>query len=56
MLRAVTECDARLALGELEVKLKPSQGRSDLNELASEAHSRGLELVARKAEETSLKK
>jgi len=44
-----TECDARLALGELELKVDPSLGRSQLNELAKEAHDRGFELISRKA-------
>jgi len=44
------ECEARLVLGELEMHLKPFQGRADLTALASEARSHGLEVVARRAE------
>jgi DNA-binding winged helix-turn-helix (wHTH) protein/tetratricopeptide (TPR) repeat protein len=43
------ECDARLALGELEVKANPAVGRSMLTQLAAEAHQHGLELISRKA-------
>jgi eukaryotic-like serine/threonine-protein kinase len=45
----VLECDARLALGELELKTNPGLGRSDLEVLAREAHERGFELISRKA-------
>lgn len=47
------ECEARLVLGELEMHLKPLQGRADLTALASEAHSHGLEAVARRAEQAT---
>lgn len=47
------ECEARLVLGELEMHLKPFQGRADLAALASEARSRGLEAVARRAEQAT---
>ena len=43
------ECDARLALGELEFRDNPSAARTHLSELAREAHQRGFELIARKA-------
>jgi DNA-binding winged helix-turn-helix (wHTH) protein/tetratricopeptide (TPR) repeat protein len=43
------ECEARLALGELEMKISPSLGQRRLKALASESRSRGLELVARQA-------
>ncbi len=43
------ECQGRLALGELELRLTPATGRSDLRRLADEAHRRGLDLVSRKA-------
>jgi DNA-binding winged helix-turn-helix (wHTH) protein/tetratricopeptide (TPR) repeat protein/TolB-like protein len=45
----VLECDARLALGEIESKANPSLGRSDLEVLARETHERGLELISRQA-------
>jgi DNA-binding winged helix-turn-helix (wHTH) protein/Tfp pilus assembly protein PilF/TolB-like protein len=45
------ECDARLALAELELRLTPAIGRSHFRELATQAHQRGLDLVARKAAE-----
>lgn len=44
------ECQARLTLGELEVRLNPSLGRKHLTVLAAETRSRGLELLARQAE------
>ena len=43
------ECDARLALSELQLKVNPALGRSLLTQLADDAHHRGLELIARKA-------
>jgi DNA-binding winged helix-turn-helix (wHTH) protein/tetratricopeptide (TPR) repeat protein/TolB-like protein len=45
------ECEARILLGELEVKISPVTGRSQLNTLASETRRRGLELLARNAEQ-----
>ena len=45
------ECGARLALGELELKLNSSLGHKYLRVLASETRSRGLELLARRAED-----
>jgi tetratricopeptide (TPR) repeat protein len=45
----VLECDARLALGELELKANPRLGRSDLDVLAREAHERGFDLISRAA-------
>jgi eukaryotic-like serine/threonine-protein kinase len=42
-------CEARLALGELELQSDSTMGRSDLEALAAETHARGLELISRKA-------
>ena len=44
------ECEARLALGELELGSSPRTGRTELEALARESRSRGLGLVARQAE------
>lgn len=44
------ECEARLALGELELKANPSIGHRQLTTLASETHERGLELLAHQAQ------
>lgn len=46
------ECQARLALGELEPKVNSSLGHKHLAALATETRSRGLELLARQAEGT----
>jgi hypothetical protein len=40
------ECEARLALGELEMKVDPSVGRGMLSALETESRNRGLGLVA----------
>jgi DNA-binding winged helix-turn-helix (wHTH) protein/tetratricopeptide (TPR) repeat protein/TolB-like protein len=45
------ECEARILLGELEVKINPVTGRSQLSTLASETRRRGLQLLARDAEQ-----
>jgi ATP/maltotriose-dependent transcriptional regulator MalT len=44
------ECQARLALGELEMQWNASSGHRDLADLANETRSRGLMLVARDAQ------
>jgi len=43
------QCEARLALGELELKANPSLGRSMLKQLADDASARGLQLISSKA-------
>ncbi|MHB8486454.1 MAG: tetratricopeptide repeat protein [Candidatus Acidiferrales bacterium] len=43
------ECDARLALAELDLRTAPAAARSQLALLAQQAHDRGLNLVSRKA-------
>jgi tetratricopeptide (TPR) repeat protein len=45
------ESEARLALGQLELKINSSLGRRQLQALAAETRNRGYELVARHAEE-----
>lgn len=45
------ESQARLALGKCELKSSPAVGRKHLAALASETRSRGLELLARHAED-----
>jgi eukaryotic-like serine/threonine-protein kinase len=42
-------CEARLALGEVELKANPALGRSQLETLEKETHERGLELLSRRA-------
>lgn len=44
------ECQARMALGELELKTNSALGQKHLTALASEAHSHGLDLLAREAQ------
>ncbi len=43
------ECDARLALGEVETKVNSASGRAQLRALADETHRRGMDLVTRQA-------
>jgi ATP/maltotriose-dependent transcriptional regulator MalT len=43
------ECEARLALGEAELKADPARGRLQLEILEKETHERGLELLSRRA-------
>ena len=45
------EGEARIALAELEMKTSPVPTRAQLSSLAVEAHSRGLELLAHRAEQ-----
>lgn len=45
------ECEARLALGELELEANPPLGRSELVALTKETNERGFKLVSRKASE-----
>ena len=45
------ECEARLELGQLELKLNSSLGHKQLKALASETRTHGYELVARHAED-----
>jgi ATP/maltotriose-dependent transcriptional regulator MalT len=44
------ECEARLALAEVEIEANPSRGRSKLETLEKESHEHGLELLSHKAE------
>jgi len=44
------ECEARLALGEAELKANSASGRLQLETLEKETHERGLELFSRKAQ------
>ena len=45
------ECDARLALGEIELRTAPTAARAHLASLAAQAHDHGLELISHKAAE-----
>ena len=48
------ECEARLALGEAELKVDPAQGRSLLQALQEKTHERGFELLSRKSQQRAL--
>ncbi|MHB8524751.1 MAG: hypothetical protein ACYDD2_01150 [Candidatus Acidiferrales bacterium] len=43
------ECDARLALGELDLRLDPPAARAHLSALARESRAHGLNLISHKA-------
>jgi DNA-binding winged helix-turn-helix (wHTH) protein/tetratricopeptide (TPR) repeat protein/TolB-like protein len=43
------ECEARLALAEVEMKSDPTLSRSQLETLAQETHERGMDLLSHKA-------
>ncbi|MGH9683712.1 MAG: tetratricopeptide repeat protein [Candidatus Acidiferrales bacterium] len=45
------ECEAQLALGEIELRTNPAAARTQLVSLAEQAHERGLELISHKAAE-----
>ncbi len=45
------ECEARLVLGELDLKSNPVSGRTKLAALASETRSHGMEFLAHQAEQ-----
>ena len=47
------ECEARLALGELELKINSPVGERHLKALATETRDRGLELLARHAQQAA---
>lgn len=47
------ECEARIAIGEIEMKLDPAAGRAQLTQLASEAHGHGFELYANQARQVA---
>lgn len=45
------ESEGRLALGKLQMSENLASGRAQLNALSSESHARGLQLIARQAEQ-----
>lgn len=44
------ECEGRIALGELEMKTNPTEGRNQLSSVSKQSRERGLELLANEAE------
>ncbi|HJX00736.1 MAG TPA: hypothetical protein VJ453_11270, partial [Terriglobales bacterium] len=47
------ECEARLALGELNLKSNLSSARAELAALAGETRSHGMEFLARQADQAT---
>lgn len=48
------ECQARLALGQLQMQTKDASATGQLTTLAAEAHGHGLELIARQAKDAAV--
>ena len=48
------ECQARLALGQLQMQTQDASAPGQLTALAAEAHDHGLELIARQAKDAAL--